>query len=410
MTTGAHPEEAVARKQAGGSFPATPAEFVQLWVVRIPNRLAPWAPRLADAWAEGVWLAPWKRVAAYAPLVGLAVGFLSLLLWPGVTYCYAQSRSLMALIIAGAILSGPIGVMYVAGYMAGYLLTDLPRIVLIAFTEPSALAARLGGTLIGFLLLGILMTRVPLLARRLAEGVAERLGQPIRAAAARILLFPATCALLVFLWCQGMIVLVRPVFDWTGGGTSDRLDAVLTVQLHWTELAYVAAVVALARIVLETLVVPRLASAPVVTDLQRKWVDPHVHGQFWRRFPLARVALVTGVVTLLFSGMYDYSRGFAELWKDAAIVATATAVACLSRVVPIIPRNWAAALIRTPALLRFVAAALLGYLLAYIIAVLFWSTGSFRIVLAGALLTMAVFQVLFPTRRLDHQHEGREVL
>ena len=47
--------------------------LAQLWLVRLPHLLDPWAPGLADAVADVAHLAPWRGAAGFAPLLGLAL-------------------------------------------------------------------------------------------------------------------------------------------------------------------------------------------------------------------------------------------------------------------------------------------------------------------------------------------------
>lgn len=104
---------------ASGPLPTGQEPLGRLWSVQVPGWLDPWAPQLADAFADGAWTAGWRALAAVAPLAGWALGFLFPLLWPGMKDIYSESLFFMAVVICGAILSGPVGVMLLLGYIVG---------------------------------------------------------------------------------------------------------------------------------------------------------------------------------------------------------------------------------------------------------------------------------------------------
>src|SRR5260370_6591248 len=73
---------------------------VQFWSTELPTMLDPWAPQLADSFADDAWMAPWRNVAAFGPLAALGIGFLAPWLWPGINNIY--SESLVFLMLASA--------------------------------------------------------------------------------------------------------------------------------------------------------------------------------------------------------------------------------------------------------------------------------------------------------------------
>src|SRR5688500_1967197 len=101
--------------------PGAPDPLVEFWSVRAPGLLDPWAPPLADAFADGSWMAVWRRVAAFAPLAAFGIGVLFPLLWPGMRDVYTESLIFLLLIFAASILSGTAGAMLCLGYILGDL-------------------------------------------------------------------------------------------------------------------------------------------------------------------------------------------------------------------------------------------------------------------------------------------------
>src|SRR5437868_3674080 len=88
------------------------------WLVRVPKVLVAWVPQFADALVDGAWTSAWRGMAGIIPLIGLALGFLTPLLSPGTVHLYSDSPLFLAIVVAGAILSGPVGLTLLAGYTA----------------------------------------------------------------------------------------------------------------------------------------------------------------------------------------------------------------------------------------------------------------------------------------------------
>ena len=375
----------------------------QLWSVRVPRWLDPWAPQLADAFADGAWTAAWRSVAAYAPLGAAVVGFLTPMIWPGIRHVYSESLLFMMLVIAGAILSGPVGAMLLFGYVVGDLLGGTPARSYFGSSVEYFLR-RGGSQLISYLLLAIPAVLVPLLARRMARQVPlDRLpSDPTIRLGARAGLYAAGCGALVYLWCQAMIVLIRPVFTWLG--SQPTVEAIRYVQVWWDWLVTVGMLAAVARVMLEEVIARRAPRMAVVAELQRqRGMGNARRGEFRRRLPsAARIAIASLVVTLLLAGTY-------VSWTDALIVMVASVFlsAWHARLIGILPPGWATVMHKVPALLRLAAAPLVGYVLANIVIGIFWRTQSFRPVMLGALLTLVVFYLFFPPRPAVRSDNGR---
>jgi len=310
-------------------------------------------------------------------------------------HIYTESLGFMALVIGGAVLSGPVGAMLLFGYVVGDFISGRAPPEAYYIGDGGGVLSRSGGSqLISYLLLAIPALRIPLLGRRMVEGLLLRLPDSVaKRIGIRASLYAAICALITFLWCQAMIVLIRPVFTWHG--SSPTIEAIEPVQNRWGWLVAIAVVAAATRIVLEEIIVCRSPRAEIVTELRRRrWNTAQHRGVRWQRLPIiARVVATAMMTTLILAGTYTD-------WLDALLVAAVTTAlgawraGVIKAVVP-----WAGPIDRIPALLRFVAAPLIGYLLANQTLNLTWFTRAetLRPVLLSALFTLVVYYLLFPS-------------
>ena len=330
--------------------------------------------------------------------MALLIGFLTPLLWPGMRYVYSESLLFMMVVIAGAILSGPIGVMILLGYVLGILIWG-SKAKYGFFDYP---VERGGSLLISYLLLALPAVIMPQLSRQMAEGVPLPLGwKAVIRNRLRTLYYAGACAMLVFLWCQAMIVLIRPVFTWIWDNPT--VEAIEQVQVHWRWLVAVAAVAAVARLVMEAVVARRSPWAEVVANLQKeRWKDPHRRGERRRQLPVpVRIGLASGAVTLLLAGTYTG-------WIDALVVAVAIAAFEVWRtgLIGSLPGAWVRLMLKVPAPIRFLAALLVGYPLAYLALKLLWWTDTFRPIFLGTLITLVIFYLFFPSQPVSLVHKG----
>lgn len=408
MDTQHHAEERSVGQAARIEGVSTAADpLAHFWSVTLPRRLDPWAPHLADAFADGSWTAAWRGVAGYTPVVALALGLLILRILPATRSIevYTESLTFMALVITAAILSGAAGAMLLLGFIVVDLLGAGSGHFRGAFQSLPLVVRWIllyGSLLVSYLLLGLLAIRMPLLARRMVEEInVDRLVYPAARPVVRAALFGLSCGLLVWVWSKAMVFLIRPAFTWLLVSPTTR--AIQPVQVNWEWLVGVAVLAAGVRILLEDRVAARSARAGLVRDLQRQRAYDALSLRERPRSIVVQVLPMVGVITLLLAGAY---RG----WLDALLVAVVvTAVALWQRGVGRLPGLWAAAVLRVPLLVRFLAALLAGYWLASMMVQRFWGTS--RPILYGALLTLAVFLLLFPrsARSTTSASEGREV-
>ncbi|MGH2427463.1 MAG: hypothetical protein ACRDGV_01060 [Candidatus Limnocylindria bacterium] len=374
----------------------------------IPRRIEAWAPRLADAFADGAWMAIWPRVAAYAPIAGLVIGFGVAVLLPlvpldfpdpGTPRVWSELLPFMMLVVAAGILLGTAGI----GLLAGVVVGDLMRLLIGAMVGSWAEWHRLGdnplvailmvagSALITYLLLAIPAVTLPMIARAFAERAPlSRITSPRARAAARVGINVLAAGLLIFFWTRAVVVLIRPVFTWRSG--SPIVEAISPVQFQWEWLVGTAVLAVFVRVGLQELAVRRSSRARRIAALrEERWEDASP-GAFWDRVgPIPLIALVAATVTLLLAGTYE------DLIDPILVFAIAVLVGAWRAGLVRPATGWAQAVERLPALGRLVLAGVVGYALARIVAELFWATGSLRTVLVGILLIVAVFVILFPT-------------
>lgn len=364
--------------------------LTRLWSVRLPRLADPWAPRLADAFADGVWTARRPMVSALAPPVAFLAGLFFSILWPGMKTVYTESLIFMTIVIAGAILSGPAGVMLMAGYVIGDFV-PLPSSIF-RHWQGADLVRQMLGALVIYMLLALPAVVLPQIGRKMSEEIASRVAEDGSGThfAIRAGLYATAMGILTFLWCQAMIVLVRPIFTYVN--RSPTTEAVMQVQRRWIWLAVIAAAAAIVRTILESLERRGRAGDRIRSLEQQRWSAPQTRGALWRRVPLVvRVAIAAMVATLMLSG--TFVTVIDGVFVFAAILAVK---GWRTGLFGSIPPWWIRTVSAIPTFARFVAAPLLGYVMAYAILVAAWRSASLRPVMLGALLTFLFVQLLFP--------------
>ncbi|HXF82148.1 MAG TPA: hypothetical protein VNN19_05295 [bacterium] len=377
----------------------------RFWHVVMPRWLQPWAPRAADAVADGAWTAGWPWVGAAAPVAGILIGVLFARSDALRTaHIYTVSLGFLAVMVVLAVLDGAVAVAAMGAFIVLDVITawsGLRGSFRSAFLHLPwiAQAVRLyGSMLVGYLLLSMLTVRAPLFARRVVdEAPIDRVVRPQAAAAVRAVLYGAVCGALVWVWCQAMIVLIRPAFTWLKD--SPYVAAILPVQTRWPLLVALAAVAGVGRILLEEIALSRAPRR----DLVRRLTAERSHDA--AALPLlpvtARVTLQAVVATLLLAGAFTTALdGLIVFVLTGLLAAWAYGVAGRPALV------WAGIVQRVPAVVRLIAALALGYWFAGNIVARLWATQTFRPVLFGGLAVMTVFYLLFPQIGLPSGEAG----
>src|SRR5438309_2687240 len=338
----------ISAQEAGG--------LMYFWSVRLPRVLDRWAPRFADSLADGAWLAGW-RFMAFVPLLWLAVGFFTPWLWPGMKNIYSESLAFLAVIIGVSIVSGAWGGMLLVGYILGDFLATLQYVSTNLHSRgfPSQEIGWVAGHVFAYLLLALLVIRIPQFARDLAEEKWRSTDAAWRIVM-RALRYALVCAGLVFLWCQAMIVLIRPVFTWRND--IPTVAAVYQVQVEWPWLVGVVFVVAIVRVMGEELLRRRSRFAPLVEELQgERWEKKASRGAMSQPTPgLVRIVMGAGLIALILAGTY-------EQWTDAIAVFLVTAVLGAWRAGRLgkFPQGWITLMDKIPMWVRLILAVLIGF-------------------------------------------------
>lgn len=359
---------------------------VEFWSVEVPQLIDPWTPNVAKSFADDAWLAPWPKVAAFGPWAAVAIGLLTPWLWPRMVESYTESVIFLILAAAVAALNWSFG----AALLLGYVLGDSLHV----FIKSNFMTFRiLGGHAVGYLLLGILVLRIPQLTSRLATGMRFAITDLALRVRIRAALNGAICAGLVLLWCQGTIVLIRPVFTWAGNSPTD--EAIMPVQVYWQWIVTASAIAAFARVILQHRSALQSSIVSGVPELRETRIaDRTRQGSAWRGMTAwARVVLGSFVLTIILAGTY-------ESWMDPVIVLVVSVTAGLWRngLLGKVPPYWMELTGKIPPVIRMVIVPFAGYLFANFILNIFWSTGSLRPVMVGALVTVVLFYVFFPIR------------
>jgi uncharacterized protein YjeT (DUF2065 family) len=358
---------------------------LRLCSVKLPAKLRLVAPRLADALADGIWLAVWPFGGGIV-LGALTTGFLFPLLWPGMHVIYSESLLFLLLVVAAAFLNGCIAVMLLFGYAAG----DIVHIGLGNLFSASNPLPTLAGHLVGYSVLGIVAVVLPAMARSMARQLASKTANSQLSTLAEAGLFGLAAGVLTYAWCQGAVVLLRPIFTWAG--ESPISEAIVHVQQDWPGLVAVAVVVASAKPFLEQLA-QRSPSRVLISQWKR---EVRASASQRRRIPApVRLLFTSLIATFVLAGTY-------ASWLDALLVFATTLGlgAWRSGLIGHFPAAWTQPISRIPVLLRFMAGLIVGYILSGVVLSGAWhQTDSLRPIMLGALLTLAALYVLLPKPR-----------
>lgn len=396
------------------------ARLTILWSIALPRRLDRFAPPLADGFADGTWIAGWRGVAAVLPILAFGVGVLAPGHWPGLqSHAFTSSLSFMMVAISGGILSGAVGTGLVIGYSTGDLLSNPydPSAIANALwydsfwgridvvgTRPFLVVLHYGALVISYVLLAVLVVIVPQFARRMSEELVERMGRrPFPRLLVSAALYAAACGVLVYLWSQAAVVLIRPL-QTSKGSPSIPSEFFYVLQTQWVWLVVTAVLAAGARLLLENWATRDWSRAKVIVVLQQaRWSGAQDRGGFWAALPRPiQIALVSITTGFLLAGIATDSI---QLFFAALGIG-------LIQVLRYVLSRPLSGVTRIPLAVRFLVAlgfgafllnALMGYLLQ-----LSPDGNDFLPLLVGTLLMIAILGVLFPKPHSVRPNHGRQ--
>ena len=223
--------------------------LVEMWWDRLPLLAGRISRTLSIVLADGLYLAAWPRLAAFAPPLALLAGFLAG--WPqlGANWDFTQSFFVLILAVIFGFLSSHLGAMFVLGYgVAQFFVFEQT-----ALGEPGALGElqiRVA-LLIAYAALAVMAVVIPFSVRLLR--VQTSMPQPDRPDL-RLVVESAFSgivgAFLLFVYLQAVPLLIRPVYTWWRGSPLPGGEVSLVPDQAWL-FALVALVVGLLRPIME---------------------------------------------------------------------------------------------------------------------------------------------------------------
>ncbi|HXY48325.1 MAG TPA: hypothetical protein VEI01_02660 [Terriglobales bacterium] len=229
------------------------------WWVRVPARLRRYSVTLSTAWADGLYLTAWPRLAVLLPMLAALVGVaLGASHWSpyvigdnsisttGPIIVFAESLPFLFVAVVLGSLSAHLGLMLTFGYMIGEYLIAGPATAIWGYNSawPLFFGERLP-LLLCYWLLFILAARTTLTSNALA---ASLLRSPRGNDAATKVLRVGTTAVfqfaLVYAWAVAAPMIIRIVWIWTGHSSSPfTVPGYLDLVGPWVPLSAAAAVV-----------------------------------------------------------------------------------------------------------------------------------------------------------------------
>jgi hypothetical protein len=368
--------------------PARPRSVVarledQLWAF-VPGRIWPRAPGFGLALADGGWLRAVPRLGLAGPVVTLLVGLFRGGWRPPAEVTYTYSLAWTCLLIAVALAGCGLAAWLWIGFVLGDLLVfQHPPVG--SFFHPATpwnwLVEFLLPHLISYLLLAVLLLGTPLvalLARGTVTGLLAAASKQTRITAG-VVAAAVGAAVQAALWTQAYPLLVRPLWTWRTQLNRPDPAAITPIQQHALLVGTVAALAAAGWAYASFHGLDRIRGRryqPIAA-----WVPaPTRRGWPWR---VAGALLRAGLTTLLLAGITpDLARGVLT-W--CVLVA---AFCAQTLVVPGLPpaRWWA---LRVPFGIRLVLAAVLGWLVAWLI-----GRTAYVVALGGTIITAQDFTPL----------------
>lgn len=379
-------------------------ELGDLWWCTFPRLATRLSRQLGIALGDGFYLLRWPKLAAYAPPVVFALGFLlgAVRLFPGETFTF--SLLLIALFLIPASLGAGLGVWLTVGYAIGDFVFFRPRMVqpgLLA-REPLLVLTRVGlPALILYVLLAGLLVGVPLASAGLRLQVMNfvtrlrRNDGPKRSphrpwmTLLAALIQGALQGLLVYVWIQNVPTLIRPVYTWIGG--IPPVAAMAPLQENGSYLVWLAAFVGATRVFLEYSRIRRKKSIAAITRVSQTIgrLKPR-HGGTLTAIPhvLFKAVFITfmlsGLLLSIFEGMFLLGLVVVGLAVREMIIPSRPGL--LKQITDI------------PVLIRIAGGAIASYVLSTVVMRLMWDSAglSFRPLVAGVPISLFIFAVLLP--------------
>lgn len=325
--------------------PAAPPH-VPPWrrALRVASRLH---PALADSLPADLRMigrvSPPAAKWAWAAPIALAAVFTLLRLT--ITDVYTESLLFMGVALLIGLTAPGLGALLVLAHVV----FEIVRVLFVpaspfAFgpSDPSGLLITIAGRLVGAYLLWLLVVEIPLVARAIPWAVMNGT-RPAELATRRLIGIGAALvggAFMVFVWTQGVPLLIRPVFTWGGYG-APTYEAIAPVQEQGMVLVAIAAIAAaaLAGVRLQVAQAPQSTDAkfeePEDYDLDEVEEEPNA-GLAFIGAVAAHVMMVV-VLGGLISGILDLVILAGSVIVAGPLVRRFVAASPLARVIAFVP-------------------------------------------------------------------------
>ncbi len=371
--------------------------LIELWWERVPLLAGRISRALSMALAEGLYLAAWPRVAAFAPLIPLVLGLLAGWHRFGAEQVFTQSMLILSLAVVFGFLSSQMGALFVLGYaVADFFLYDHPALRGAGLVGELQIRVAL---LITYMVLAMIAVAIPFSIRLLRAATPmpppdlPDLRLVVESAFSGII-----CAFLLFLYLQAVPLLVRPLFTWRGW--TPPVDAIYLVQNRGWLLALTAFAVAVLHVVLEY---GAAAHDPEAVEELADTLEARERLGILDRLPkVPRLALASGAGTLFFAGLLDS-------WSSALILFLGLISIEVGRSQLVArARAWSRTMEGIPVVIRLLAAFAVAYFFSTrLLANVSWGT-SFQPLVWALLISLPFVAIAFPGRAEGLEEEQRE--
>lgn len=370
--------------------------LTNLWWVHLPRLFRRVAVTPALALTDGLYITALPSVAAFLSPIIFLLGMLFGWLHPGFQMVFSESLPLLLLATLLGVLSGHLGMMFLAGFAVGDYFLFNPVWM---FLEGSIFLNILYrfALVIEYVLLGMLTTQIPLVTKALL-GQFYFVARWGKAASFIVALIGHVflTVLLVYLWGQAVPVLIRPALAWAGQDTQ-RAAMTILQQAIWP-LLVAAALASVVRMALQGMIAltPALSERIVTTGeaITASDITP-----LTERLPrVIRAFFAAAWGALLLSGLYTPWFSLPDtLWIDGVLVGFVIFVLQLLRldVIPVPIGVWSRLMAKVPLLIRLTVGALIMLGLGAAVLPLFWGP-SFRPMLFLIIVGLVVFYLLNP--------------
>jgi hypothetical protein len=386
---------------------------LDLWWVRIPARLRRYSVTLSAAWADGIYLTAWPRLAVSLSIVAVVIGCsLGAAHWSpyvigdgsiattGPIIVFAESLPFLFVAAILGSLSAHLGVMLTLGYVIGDYLIAGPAVASWGYNSawPAFFGQRLP-LLLCYWLLFILAARTTITSNSLAASLLRTLRG--KGKATKILRVATSAAFqfaLVYAWTLATPMIIRVLWIWIGRSSSPLSVPVYTrVTDPWLPVAAAGAI--LFRSVLASHRNSKRIVAQRVRELQVLTREYDTTPALPRRIPLwARCVIASALITFIVSGFLNSATlGVVMFFVFAAILMSHTMLLPRTH----LWRNWSTAAAAVPSAARVVAATFATFLVTRLIIALPAQglnpkAGAFALELLSITVGIVIFLVFLP--------------